>query len=74
MPSHDNIEFHNDQSIPPAAKETGKQDPEETVQVANLRSFGRPIHNCQLLTKRKVFQSKIEHLLKSKKHTQDQLN
>ena len=67
MPPNDSFGFDDDQSLLPVSPYSSKQDPEETIPVVKSWSFGRPVQNGQLLTKRKIFQRQIGCLAKSEK-------
>jgi hypothetical protein len=72
MPTHHSVRLDNDQSFPPVAPETGKQNSERTVSAAKPGSFDRPFHDGHLLSERKVFQSQIKILFRSQKYFKQQ--
>jgi hypothetical protein len=66
MPAHHGVGFDHDQSVLPAAPESGEHHPKETVSDMEPRAFVRAFHDGQLLPKRQVLQSEIEGLFESR--------
>ena len=66
MPPDDSFGFDDDQWLLPVAPKTTKHDPKKTVFCSNLRPLLMTFQDGQLLAERKVFQSQIGILLRSK--------
>ena len=59
MPRNDGVGFYEDQGIFPSGPASAKCDPEQTLVVMNDRSSGCPVHGCELLTQREIFQGEF---------------